>query len=103
MFNRQRMFVAILLIFPIVFSALAQKHAFTIEDLYRIRSVGDSQISPDGENILFGRSALAEIPYGQGKIILIGFPVYYRGQSYATFRLLFNAIYYGKARRQYLE
>jgi len=57
----------------------------------------------NGENILFGRSALAEIPYGQGKIILIGFPVYYRGQSYATFRLLFNAIYYGKARRQYLE
>ncbi len=53
MFNRQRMFVAILLIFTIVFPALAQKHAFTIEDLYRIRSIGDSQISPDGKNILF--------------------------------------------------
>lgn len=57
----------------------------------------------NGEKFLFGRSALAEIPYGQGRIILFGFPVYYRGQTHATFRLLFNAIYYGKARRQPLD
>jgi|Deesub1362A_J573_1020465.scaffolds.fasta_scaffold00085_34 hypothetical protein len=57
----------------------------------------------NGAKILFGRSALAEIPYGQGKVILIGFPVYYRGQAHGTFRFLFNAIYYGVADRQQLK
>jgi hypothetical protein len=32
---------------------LAQKRAFTIEDLYRITSVDQPQISPDGKRIAF--------------------------------------------------
>lgn len=51
----------------------------------------------NGEKHLLGHSAMAEVPYGKGKMILIGFPVHYRGQAQRTFRLLFNAIYYGQA------
>jgi len=50
-----------------------------------------------GEKHLAGKSAIVDIPYGEGKVILIGFPVLYRGQSHGTFRYLFNAIYYGPA------
>ncbi|MDH4220112.1 MAG: hypothetical protein OEW23_15235, partial [Candidatus Aminicenantes bacterium] len=48
-----------------------------------------------GEKHLAGKSAIVDIPYGEGKIILIGFPVLYRGQSHGTFRYLFNAILNG--------
>ncbi len=51
----------------------------------------------NGENYLFNKSAIVNIPFGKGKIILIGFPAQYRGQSHGTFRYLFNAIYYGTA------
>lgn len=47
-----------------------------------------------GENHLYDKSALVDVPYGKGKIILIGFPVLYRGQAHATFKYLFNSIYY---------
>ncbi len=50
-----------------------------------------------GEPYIHGKSALVDVPFGKGKIILIGFPALYRGQSHATFRFLFNAIYYGTA------
>jgi hypothetical protein len=48
-----------------------------------------------GEEKLVIKSAVVDVPYGDGKVILIGFPAVYRGQSHATFRYLFNAIYYG--------
>ncbi|MER3633152.1 MAG: hypothetical protein C4325_14175, partial [Blastocatellia bacterium] len=43
------------------------------------------------ENIA-GKSALLEVRVGKGKIVLFGFRPQYRGQSLATFPLLFNAI-----------
>jgi hypothetical protein len=51
----------------------------------------------NGEEYLYNKSAIVDVPYGNGKIILIGFPAQYRAQSQATFRFLFNAIYYGTA------
>jgi hypothetical protein len=48
-----------------------------------------------GGEHLINKSAIVDVPYGEGKVILIGFPVVYRGQSHHTFRYLFNAIYYG--------
>ncbi len=42
-------------------------------------------------------SFLVDVTFGAGKIIMIGFPVQYRGQTHATFKFLFNSIYYGAA------
>jgi hypothetical protein len=45
-----------------------------------------------GEQLIAGRSAVVETRAGAGRIVMIGFPAQYRGQSVATFRLIFNAI-----------
>jgi Zinc carboxypeptidase len=45
-----------------------------------------------GKEKLAGKAALVSINIGKGKIILFGFRPQYRGQSLATFPLLFNAI-----------
>lgn len=45
-----------------------------------------------GAEKIAGKAALVEISMGKGKIILFGFRPQYRGQSLATFPLLFNAI-----------
>jgi beta-galactosidase GanA len=45
-----------------------------------------------GQEKLAGKAALVQINIGKGKIILFGFRPQYRGQSLATFPLLFNAI-----------
>ncbi len=53
---RQR-FVSLLIILLIpVATIYAQKRAFTIEDLYRIKSVSDVHISPDGKSIIYAVS-----------------------------------------------
>ncbi len=46
----------------------------------------------EGENVIAGRPAVADVPVGSGRVVLLGFPVQHRGQTYATFRFLFNAI-----------
>lgn len=51
----------------------------------------------NGEEHLYNRSAIVDVPLGEGKVILIGFPAQYRAQSHHTFRYLFNAIFYGPA------
>jgi hypothetical protein len=51
----------------------------------------------NGEKYLYNRSALVDVPFGEGRIIMIGFPVQYRGQTHGTFKFLFNSIYYGAA------
>lgn len=51
----------------------------------------------NGKDLLINKSAIVDVPYEKGRVILFGFPVLYRGQSHGTFRYLFNAIYYGAA------
>jgi hypothetical protein len=45
-----------------------------------------------GEQYLRNMIAAAEIPMDKGKVILLGFGVQNRAQSYGTFKLLFNAL-----------
>jgi hypothetical protein len=45
-----------------------------------------------GAEKIAGKAALVEFSIGKGKIVLFGFRPQYRGQSLATFPLLFNAI-----------
>lgn len=49
----------------------------------------------NGEDFLVDKSAIVDVSYEKGKVILLGFPVLYRGQSHGSFKYLFNAIYYG--------
>jgi len=51
----------------------------------------------NGEEYLANRCAIADIPYEKGRVILMGFPALYRGQSHGTFRYFFNSIFYGAA------
>ncbi len=50
-----------------------------------------------GEKHLKNKPAALEVQLGKGKIILLGFRVQHRGQSVSTFKLLFNALFYGSA------
>ena len=45
-----------------------------------------------GEKIA-GKGAVALVRHGEGRVVLVGFPCQFRAQPYATFKLLFNAIY----------
>jgi hypothetical protein len=47
-----------------------------------------------GERYLINKASAVEIPYGKGRVILLGFGVQSRGQPHGTFKLLFNSLYY---------
>ena len=47
----------------------------------------------EGERVIAGRPAVVDVKVGAGRVVLLGFPVQHRGQTHATFRLLFNAIF----------
>ncbi len=46
----------------------------------------------NGEKYIAGKTAMASIDYGQGKVVLIGFRTQNRAQTHGTFKFLFNAL-----------
>ncbi|MCH7744830.1 MAG: peptidase M14 [Chloroflexi bacterium] len=50
-----------------------------------------------GNKQIQGKSALVDAPLGEGRVILFGFRPQHRAQPHATFKIFFNAIYYGTA------
>jgi hypothetical protein len=56
-----------------------------------------------GQQYLDGGTAIAEGSVGEGKVLMFGVEVAFRGQSHGTFKLLFNGIYYGTARETSLK
>src|SRR6185312_12284081 len=61
MIRRAFLFSILLLSF---ISVLAQKRAFTIEDLYRVKNISDLHVSPDGKTVVF---AVATSDLGRAK------------------------------------
>jgi hypothetical protein len=50
-----------------------------------------------GPEHLYDKVAVAEVAYGQGRVVLLGFRAQFRAQPHATFKLLFNALHWSAA------
>jgi hypothetical protein len=55
-----------------------------------------------GQQYLDGGTAAAEATVGEGKVVLLGPEVNFRDQPHATYKLLFNGLYYGSAQPESL-
>jgi hypothetical protein len=67
---------------------------FKGEVLARYQATGSPLLSGYllGERFLNNRAAALEVPHGNGHIVLLGFRPQWRGQSFGTFRVVFNAV-----------
>ncbi|MCK4773084.1 MAG: hypothetical protein KAT18_09190 [Candidatus Latescibacteria bacterium] len=48
----------------------------------------------ENDEVIRGKATVVEVPHGKGRIILFGFNFHNRAQSYSTFKLFFNSLYY---------
>jgi len=56
-----------------------------------------------GQEFLDGGTAVAEAKVGEGKVMMMGPEVTFRGEPHATFKLLFNGVLYGNAQTTELK
>ncbi len=56
-----------------------------------------------GRQLLTGRSVMAEVPLGKGRLILIALRPQFRAQSRASYKLLFNALIQSRSEGMWLE
>jgi len=54
----------------------------------------------EGGDYFNGKANVVEIPYGSGRIVLIGFDPIYRAQAQASFKYIFNSIFYSAAKNE---
>ncbi len=73
--------------------------AFDVDDQAKVKAIAryaskDTLLSGWmlGTEKIIGKTALAETTYGKGKIVLFAFRPQHRGQTWATFRFVFNAL-----------
>src|SRR5690606_16398036 len=73
--------------------------AFEITDEAKVKSIAKYAASDAllsgwmlGEKYLNGKTAVAEANYGKGRIVLFAFRPQHRGQTFATFPFIFNAL-----------
>ncbi len=50
-----------------------------------------------GPEYLYDKVAAADVSYGKGRVVLLGFRAQFRAQPHATFKLFFNAIHWAGA------
>lgn len=50
-----------------------------------------------GPEYLYEKVGVADVSYGKGRVVLLGFAAQFRGQPEATFKLLFNALHWAGA------
>jgi hypothetical protein len=46
----------------------------------------------NGESHIAGKAAIVDVSLGRGRVVLVGFGPYFRGQPHGTFKVLFNPI-----------
>jgi hypothetical protein len=56
-----------------------------------------------GQEYLDGATAVAEAKVGEGKVLMMGPEVTFRGEPHATFKLLFNGVLYGNSQAATLK
>jgi Zinc carboxypeptidase len=78
----------------------AESPAFEVADPGAVESVASypgSNLRQSGwtlgEELLYGRDAVLDAPYGQGQVVMLGFRAQHRNQAHGTYKLYLNSLY----------